>query len=330
MVVRYSVQGFDTVSALDNFQYKFESIDRETNRVADGLTVTLQILTICFFAWYCNMLYTSSAETELLTEQYWVVFYLAALILFQNPVYCVICWLDDPGPVPVFTYYILDSLSQVAFYVIWLCFADGLKRSNWKKVFYIPKLVFGILIFTSNVVILIYQFPTLSPSIDRNALLAVNNWSGDTKRVLVGFSAMFLFLLWFWTMWWFFSLYYTGQVLKKRRYMDTRYLQLSFRFFSLQATLVTLYYVTQYFLISYLILARSTDGWVDDLNSVADTINTLFRQQTQNFGMYLLLIQSNSFVCLLSSCLCCRKDMFFDSLWSYFSDFFYSCGMLYF
>jgi hypothetical protein len=38
----------------------------------------------------------------------------------------------------------------------------------------------------------------------------------------------------------------TGQKLKKLPYMSTRYIQLSYRFFSLQATLVTLYYLFQY------------------------------------------------------------------------------------
>lgn len=285
VIVRYTIEGVETMPALGNFEYKFENIDKQPNVAADALTVIMQFFTICFTAWYCNMLYLSSGETEVLPEQYWVIFYLIALICFQNPIYCVICWIEDPGAVAVYAYYVLDSLSQVSFYVIWLLFADGLKRKSLKFYLYAPKFLFGVLIFISSVVVLTYQFPSLSPSMDRNPILAVNNWSGDTKRVLVGFCVMFLFLLWAWTIWWFFSLYYTGQALKKLRYMDSRYLQLSFRFFSLQATLVTLYYVAQYFVIIYFILSRSSEGWINDLNSVADTINTLFRQQTQSFGM---------------------------------------------
>jgi hypothetical protein len=48
------------------------------------------------------------------------------------------------------------------------------------------------------------------------------------------------------TIWWFVNLFMTGQKLKKLPYMSTRYIQLSYRFFSLQATLVTLYYLFQY------------------------------------------------------------------------------------
>lgn len=286
VLVNYAVEGVGTVSSLDNFKYKFETIDRQSNKATDILTVIMQIFTIGFTVWFCNAIYKSSADSEVLPEQYWVIYYLIALILFQNPVYCVICWVNDPEPIAVYSYYIVDSLSQAAFYVIWLLFADGLQRNNWKALFYIPKLVFGLTIFASSVVVLTYQFPSLSPDIDRNPLLAVYNWSGETKKVLVGFCVVFLFLLWFWTLWWFYKLYQTGDSLKRVRYMDSRYLQLSFRFFSLQATLVTLYYIFQYFVVIYFILSRSSEGWVNDLNSVADTINTLFRQQTQNFGKY--------------------------------------------
>lgn len=284
-IVRYAVEGVDSVPNLVDFTYKFETINKQSNQAADALTVIMQLLTIAFTVWYCRILFTASAQSDILPEQHWVIFYLFALILFQNPVYCVICWVREPSAVAVFSYYIIDSLSQTVFYVIWLLFADSLRRNRGKAMFYGPKLFFGVVIFAANVVILTYQFPTLSPIIDRNPLLAVYNWSGDTKRVLVGFSVLFLFLLWFWTIWWFFRLHSTGMALKQMRYMDTRYLQLSFRFFTLQATLVTLYYVVQYFVVIYFVLSRSSDGWVNDLNSVADTINTLFRQQTQSFGI---------------------------------------------
>ena len=67
--------------------------------------------------------------------------------------------------------------------------------------------------------------------------------------------------------------------------MNTRYLQLSFRFFIIQATLVTLYYVSQYSFVLYKIAPGSFPG----LTGLTNNINTLFRQQTQLFGKVLFL-----------------------------------------
>ena len=53
-------------------------------------------------------------------------------------------------------------------------------------------------------------------------------------------------LLFMWTVWYSFSLYVTAKELRKLPYMSTRYQQLSFRFFVLQATLVGAAFVFQY------------------------------------------------------------------------------------
>jgi hypothetical protein len=61
-------------------------------------------------------------------------------------------------------------------------------------------------------------------------------------------------------------------------------MQLSFRFFSLQATLVTIYYIAQYILVAYFISRDSTPGYATSLSDIADNINVMFRQQFQLFG----------------------------------------------
>ena len=80
----------------------------------------------------------------------------------------------------------------------------------------------------------------------------------------------FLLLLWIWAFWWLYYLFSTGRTLSKLPYMSTRYLQLWFRFYSLQATLVTLYYLFQYFVTVYFIV-----HYVDTITveSFADGIN---------------------------------------------------------
>ena len=69
--------------------------------------------------------------------------------------------------------------------------------------------------------------------------------------------------------------------------MSTRYIQLSYRFFSLQATLVTLYYVFQYVIVIVFITQGVTTSY--DSTTLTDNINILFRQQTQLFGKTLFL-----------------------------------------
>jgi hypothetical protein len=69
--------------------------------------------------------------------------------------------------------------------------------------------------------------------------------------------------------------------------MSTRYIQLSYRFFLLQATLVTIYYFFQYAFVIYLISANTQSNYTT--TALTDSINILFRQQTQLFGKTLFL-----------------------------------------
>jgi hypothetical protein len=69
--------------------------------------------------------------------------------------------------------------------------------------------------------------------------------------------------------------------------MSTRYIQLSYRFFTLQATLVTLYYLFQYVVVALFITQGVTTSY--DSTTLTDNINILFRQQTQLFGKTLFL-----------------------------------------
>jgi hypothetical protein len=130
--------------------------------------------------------------------------------------------------------------------------------------------------------------------------------------VFVVFSIALLLMMWYWTLWWFHSIYRTASALQKLPYMTTRYLQLSFRFFSLQATLVTLYFTIENLIVIYYLLQKT--GWNQgtDIENITDNINvtppsssppsdvffsrpsslyfqTLFRSQTLAFGKIIFL-----------------------------------------
>jgi hypothetical protein len=235
--------------------YKFANINRTSSLAARILLQFCIFFTLVMIVVYIRALksrYTSLYHA--LPEQRWILLYMIALVLFQNPVYSVVVWTEDPSPEVVFSAYVIDAAAQASFFTLWLILADGWKRQIAYYSFYLPKIAMGLVLFATNLVILILQFPSVSPSVHRSPVVAVDMWNKDTKLAIIIFSLSFLSLLWIWAAWWLYNLFVTGRTLHKLPYMSTRYLQLWFRFFTLQATLVTLYYLFQYFVTVYFIV----------------------------------------------------------------------------
>ena len=278
-----------TISPVD---YQFLILRRPSTYLSTIATIVLMVLTILLAAAYIAIV-LKYQRNKWLSEQRWIVIYFAALIMYQNPIYSAITLnaSESTAPAAAYASYVLDNAGQATFLVLWLCFADSVhnKASTSKTGFYLPKLTFGLIFFTVTIVVLTYQFPDLSQaflqSSGRSPVEAVANWPQEVKDTFCTFSLMFLLLFWIWALWWFVTLYRARRALSRLPYMNTRYLQLSYRFFLLQATLVTVYYVSQYGFVIY-ILSPGGDGGVTGLT---DNINTLFRQQTQLFGKVLFL-----------------------------------------
>eukprot|EP00605_Chrysophyceae_sp_TOSAG23-4_P002292 GSChrysophyteH1.ASY1.ANO1.2538.1 assembled CDS len=89
-----------------------------------------------------------------------------------------------------------------------------------------------------------------------------------------------MFILW--AFYWAYHLISTYKRLNILPYLTTRYHQLLFRFFFIQATLLGIYYVAQYGTSLYLVSHAHFYGYTSD--GLADSINTLFRQQNMLFG----------------------------------------------
>jgi hypothetical protein len=239
-----------------NLEYTFASITRKSMLTARIMIQFCVVFTLVVIGLYVAALRKRYASLALaLPEQRWILWFMVMVVCFQNPIYCVISWQSDPAVEAVFATYVLDAFAQAGFFTLWLLFADSLrKHTHTSLFFYLPKLLIGLLMFVVNLTVTVMQFPTLSAATNRSPVEATAMWSDDTKLALILFSIGFLSLLWLWTLWWFYNLWYTANKLKKLPYMNTRYLQLWFRFFLIQATLVTLYYVFQYFTaISYIL-----------------------------------------------------------------------------
>ena len=217
-----------------------------------------------------------------LSEQRWVCFYLTALIFFINPVFCVIIWLDDPSPAAVFAFYVCDAIGQSLFVVVWLMFADGINRkrlSAW--LFYGPKILIGVLIFVMYVTQMALLFPSVNPASSvnsqRSPVLAVSNWSFELQRSFSAVSGTLLSLIVFWVIYWIITLILTSRKLRNLPYMNTRYLQLSFRFFFMQASLLAAYFVFGYGVVIVFLVRGEQSGNFSTMNDLTNYVNTLFR-----------------------------------------------------
>lgn len=274
--------------------YVFNVVSRPENNVAYFITIILLVVTAGLLVGYVHVLY-KYCKGPWLPEQKWIIWYLILIIFYQNPIFCVVVWLQNASTGAIFASYLSDAFAQSALFAIWLLFSDGLKRkvTSSRLMFYGPKILFGTVIMGLQYVVLTLQFCSLDPgNTTRTPLEAVQEWGHDVKITFCLFACAFLVALIMWVLWWFYSLYWTGKILEKLPYMSTRYLQLSYQFFVTQATLVTLYYVFQYLIVIYFVFRSDSvtpDNAKSMLETVTDNINILFRQQTQLMGKLMFL-----------------------------------------
>ena len=142
----------DNLQPLNPLYYDFSLVTRGNTPVANALLPVILFFTIITFIAYLYALYKHNPNhEEWLAEQKWIIFYLIALILYQNPVYCVLVFLDDPTSQAVFGCYLLDCLAQASFFTIWLFFANALQRKTNYVLFYSSKIFFGLICIDSTI-----------------------------------------------------------------------------------------------------------------------------------------------------------------------------------
>ncbi|CAM9150180.1 unnamed protein product, partial [Ectocarpus sp. 12 AP-2014] len=86
------------------------------------------------------------------------------------------------------------------------------------------------------------SFPTVV-GIDRGSLLAVHNWPESQQHMFAWAAAARIFMVRVWVVWMLFRMYTSGRLLRKLPYVPNRFRQLSYRFFGLQALLLSIVYV---------------------------------------------------------------------------------------
>jgi hypothetical protein len=223
-----------------------------------------------------------------LPEQRWVIAYLFIVFFFQNIIYCSIYWMENQPRNAVYASYIFDGFGQAGLCCIWLIFSDSIARKELNRgIFYVPKIFFGCWMFLVGAMVTTFQFPSVSTG-PRSQVEAVVNWPHDTQTQFVVFSMMYMILLWLFVIRWYYLLWVTGRRLRDLPYMNTRYMQLSYRFFLLQATLVTLFYMFEYGYVGYRIAYNAINMYPNAVQ-LANDINILLREQSHLFGKTLFL-----------------------------------------
>lgn len=180
--------------------YNFDVVERPRQLPVNAITIVLLFVTLSVLSWYVWMLYH---QKKVLSEQKWVVAYFVLLVMFQNPVYCVIVFYSEaPNAETAYVSYVIGYLAQSGLFILWLLFADSVHRKTTSKAyFYIPKVLIGLVIFTFGILILTFQFPGLNAHVDdhtRSAVQAVANWTPSLRKKFIAFTIMYLLLIGIW------------------------------------------------------------------------------------------------------------------------------------
>lgn len=296
--VEYVEDVYDIFSGTLNvydITYSLEVVGRPLQLVQSSLIIVIMFFTIIVFVCYCYTVnqYNTKSSLKWLSEQKWIVAYFIAVFLYQNPASMIIIFSQYSTPSSAYFSYILDQLSQAILFTIWLAYSDSIHRKTSQSLyeFYFYKIFFGVFIFGVGMFIITWQFPSLNPSpnADHNPVESDSNWTLNYQITFCLFCILYLSLQWIWAVIWVYNIYRTYKTLNKLPYMNTRYLQLSHRFFAIQATAVMMYYFFQYFVVIYLISQNENAKSIRTLSTLTDNINTLFREQSQLFGKILFL-----------------------------------------
>lgn len=182
--------------------YNFDVVERPRQLAVNAVTIILLVVTLCVLTSYVVML---SRQKKVLSEQKWVVAYFVLLVMFQNPIYCVIVFYKEaPHASTAYASYVMGYIAQSGLFILWLLFADSVHRKTSSKLyFYLPKVLIGFTIFTFGILILTFQFPGLSTHSEyaahpRSAVVAVANWTPSLKDKFISFTIIYLVLIWLW------------------------------------------------------------------------------------------------------------------------------------
>jgi hypothetical protein len=108
----------DDTYLLGESKYTFKNTDVQTYQAARVLLNLLFGVSIIVAVLYYRALKLTYGDVRkfALPEQRWQLFYMVAVILFQNPFYCVITWVEDPPVSVTYVTYVIGETSPLLYY----------------------------------------------------------------------------------------------------------------------------------------------------------------------------------------------------------------------
>ncbi|CAM9273530.1 unnamed protein product [Ectocarpus sp. 4 AP-2014] len=249
-----SSTGGSSGSAEESFNWVSEakwSLEYETGATTEWAKIVLAVVLMCWvpvwLAWCWTVFYKTSERgfKNALHERKWLASLGLAVVLYLNPIKVVGNFASPESASWGLASEMCFSVAVVMFLVVGLCIAGGVGR-DWVGGgllgFYVPKVVFGALTLTCMLLVNLVSFPTVV-GIDRGSLLAVHNWPESQQHIFAWAAAARIFMVRVWVVWMLFRMCTSGRLLRKLPYVPNRFRQLSYRFFGLQALLLSIVYV---------------------------------------------------------------------------------------
>ena len=152
--------------------------------------------------------------------------------------------------------------------MVWLFYSAPLlcrQLSPWY--FYTPRIVYVLIIFTLSVIVIIYQYGFLISMSDAKVYSNVGNWSALDESI--SYNTFYIIQMiqhvlgWLYYIIWICQMFYTRYQLSKLSYMQNRYLHLSFRYFTLQGSLLIIFYIIRFIFVD-------ADMFLEGLTSLED------------------------------------------------------------
>ncbi len=169
-----------------------------------------------------------------LPEQKWIIGLLLSLALYLNPFFVALLYLPDYWTEFFATLCSLTAITVML--VFWLLMMDGLRHSRHPFLrFYLPKLAWGLLTWLGlfGVALGNLLFASRDAQLNRDA--------DHVNRLIKAGSILSSIMYGVWGLWFCYLVVNTHVMLKRLPYLSTRFQQLSFRFFVIQAGMVILF-----------------------------------------------------------------------------------------
>lgn len=276
-----------------DLSFYFTYTTQTINAAIAAAETTLFIGTVLILGYWSYLIYFQLDKDRRKTafiERNWLTIFLVGLLFYQNPIYCFAQYTSNTNVLAAFLSDCSVTFGEAVFFSVWLFFVDGFRSrdsvTTWR--FYAPKLAITAILLIGNFGMIALSFPSLFDK-SRSPVLAIDDWSQELVNVYFAFAVFFTGALCLWFIYFFYLVYDTAKKFSNMVYLQHRYIQLSFRFFLLQAVLVITAYCIVYIATLVYGLLKDIISSSTGIRTFTNNINHFLMAQTQPFGKILFI-----------------------------------------